>query len=500
MPSSLIRVVKTVSGRLGIARKCAFSTKSPHHAIQRCLGQPTFATHPFLMKQDEVTPGLSKENYNDRRRRLVELILNEKNEKAAGKHLIVLLSSPVNYMTQDIPYIFHQNTNFLYLTGFLEPDSCLVLEVQGNVDGKHCHSHLFVPKRDPMKELWNGPRAGTDGALNHTGVDQTDNIENLSNFLKNSFSEDMTIWYDYTRMNNLPLHLGQIREFLQEAHKKGVKIRQIEDPLHEQRHIKTPEECELMSKASDIISEAFVTAMSSSRTGMNESEIHARLECSARLNGAQMLAFPPVVAGGSRANTLHYVLNNQKIDDGSLVLVDAGAYYHGYASDVTRTWPISGRFSEPQKLLYEAVLRTQRLCITLCRPGHSLEQIYQTMSMALGRELYDIGAFKDKMKMSQLNDIVRKFCPHHVGHWLGMDVHDTPGINRSMNLLPGMVVTIEPGLYIATDEVRVDPAFRGIGIRIEDDILITAGDPVVLSDNCPKEVADIEEIVSSRCS
>lgn len=478
-----------------------FATVATQQAVQRCLGQPTSYTHPFLMKKDEVTPGLTKENYQTRRHNLVELISNEKSssyqqDKMSEKHIIIVLGSPVNYMTQDIPYQFHQNTNFSYLTGFQEPDSCLVMESMPGCEYPNHKSTLFVQKRDPVKELWNGIRAGTDGALEHTGVDYTEEIENLANFLTNYISKQNTVWFDFHRMTNLQLHLSNVRGFLQEAHKEGVQIRQVEAPIHEQRNIKSSEECALMIKSSDIISKAFADVMGYAKPGMNEAELNARMEFVVKKNGAQMLAFPPVVASGNRANTLHYVSNNQVIEDGSLVLVDAGAHYHGYVSDVTRTFPINGKFTEIQKSLYEAVLRVQQVCIRLCTAGQSLDDIYNVMTMSIGKELYDVGVLEDKLKPAELMQLVRELCPHHVGHWLGMDVHDTPDINRSMKFLPGMVITIEPGLYIREDNEKVDPKYRGIGIRIEDDILITENEPIVLSSNCPKSIEDIEKIMA----
>ncbi|XP_039265337.2 xaa-Pro aminopeptidase 3-like [Styela clava] len=478
-----------------------FATVANQQSVQRCLGQPTAYSHPFLMKTDEVTPGLTKENYRTRRHNLIELICNEKvttpqQDKISNKHIIVVLGNPVNYMSQDIPYQFHQNTNFSYLTGFQEPDSCLVMESMPGCEYPNHKSTLFVQKRDPVKELWNGIRAGTDGALEHTGVDYTEEIESLGQFLTNHISEQNTIWFDFHRMTNLQLHLNHVRGFLQTAHKKGIQIRQVEAPIHEQRNIKSSEERTLMLKSCDVISEAISDTMAYCKPGMNEIELNARIEFVAKKNGAQMLAFPPVVASGNRANTLHYVDNDQIIEEGSLVLVDAGARYHGYVSDVTRTFPINGKFTEVQRTLYEAVLRVQEICIRLCTIGQSIDDIYNVMTMTLGKELYDTGVFKEKLKPTELMQHVRELCPHHVGHWLGMDVHDTPDINRSMKFLPGMVITIEPGLYIREDNEKVDSKYRGIGIRIEDDILITEGEPIVLSSKCPKSVEDIERIMA----
>lgn len=230
--------------------------------------------------------------------------------------------------------------------------------------------------------------------------------------------------------------------------------------------------------------------------GMNERSIHALLECECKLRGGQMLAYPPVVAGGSRANTLHYIFNDQRVEDGELVLVDAGAEYHGYVADITRTWPINGKFSKQQRKIYDIVLNVQRACITLCTPKSTLDEIYGFMLIGLAKEMIDNNIFKNKPDRKEVVNMVRKYCPHHVGHWLGMDVHDTSHIPRSTPFEHGMVVTIEPGLYFEEGDIHVREEYHGIGIRIEDDILITHKDPVVLTVACPKDPDDIEKMMA----
>nr|CAB3267793.1 probable Xaa-Pro aminopeptidase 3 [Phallusia mammillata] len=476
-------------------------SSQPSAVLERSIGQPTSYTHPFLMKQDEVTPSLSKLDYESRRSSLMSSVAaaNVVSENNTAKaHVVILFGEPITYMTEDIPYPFHQNTNFRYLTGFLEPDSCLIMETFPGDTSCEYKSTLLVRDRDSSKELWHGPRAGVEGALQHTGVDYTKSIEDFPNLLSKFLSEDYTVWYDFQKKTNMQLHLKHMTPFLNKAFDKKINICPISDFIHRQRHIKTENEVYLMGKAGLITAEAFKRVIPISFANINESSIHAMLDCECRLGGAQMLAYPPVVAGGNRANTLHYIVNDQRIKDGELVLVDAGAEYHGYVADITRTWPINGRFSKAQRLVYDAVLRVQEACVLLCRVGATLQQIYVVMISMLAQELVENDVLIDKVEKEDLPMVGRKFCPHHVGHWLGMDVHDTDGIAKSTTLAPGMVVTIEPGIYIRSDDVTVREEFRGIAIRIEDDVLVTSSGPVVLTDACPKNGDDIENLITSR--
>ncbi|XP_076809878.1 xaa-Pro aminopeptidase 3-like isoform X1 [Clavelina lepadiformis] len=471
------------------------------NAITRNLGQPTAYTHPFLLNKGEVTPGLTKEDYEERRSALIRIInavsKKQKNDKEEKGNVVILFGEPIKYMSEDIPYPFHQNTNFRYLTGFLEPDSCLILDSRSVEESSTHKSTLLVQERDSHKELWHGARAGTDGAVEHTGIDHAEGMQHLSNILKKYLSENYDIWYDFQRPTNLELHMNHMRSFLTDAFKKKLKIRSINDAIHQQRHIKTNKEIVLMMEAGRITAEAFKQTIPFSSPDINEGTVQALLDCECRVRGAQMLAYPPVVAGGNRANTLHYIFNNQRIKDGELVLVDAGAEYHGYVADITRTWPVNGKFSPAQRTLYEAVLKTQRACISLCKPGNTLDQIYNAMAMLIVQELMANKIIKRKPKGHETYEVARKYCPHHVSHWLGMDVHDTQCVPRSIPLTPGMVVTVEPGIYIREDDIDVSEEYRGIGIRIEDDVAVTSDGPLVLTGACPKDVDEIELLMSN---
>ncbi|XP_066288156.1 xaa-Pro aminopeptidase 3-like [Branchiostoma lanceolatum] len=482
---------------LGHFRTCFsknFSSSSPVCVrTLRYLGQPTSQTHPHLMQPGEVTTGIQREEFRQRRGQLMSAIKEHHGKQS--RHVVIVVSSPVKYMAVDVPYPFRQDPNFLYLSGFKEPNSVLVLESCPETSLSNHKATLLVPERNPDRELWDGPRSGTDGALQLTGVDQTLKIDDLGKFLVQFRTADWTVWFDHFK----PVHrhlCEQIKTSLLQPRTLQSKAttQPISRFVQQLRLVKSYSEIALMQKAADITAQAFADAMRFSFPGVSEAQLQGKLDYECRMDGADMLAYPPVVAGGNRANTLHYISNNQVINSGELVLVDAGCEYHGYVCDITRTWPISGKFTEPQRQLYEAVLSIQKTCLNLCRPEISLDHIYTVMLNLIGLKLKDLGIVRDK-EGYELTQTARRYCPHHISHYLGMDVHDTPDMSRSSQLQPGMVVTVEPGIYIKEDDQSAPPEFRGIGIRIEDDVLITEGDPQILTRICPREVHEIEQLM-----
>lgn len=456
----------------------------------RYLGQPSPYTHPHLVKHGEVTPGLTQTEYEMRRQRLAMLI-EAQTERLDGPasalstmHVVVVLSHPTRYMTNDIPYPFHQNQDFLYLTGVLEPDSALVLYGTGRPD----NAILFVPRRDPARELWDGPRSGKDGAAALTGVERVHSTEELGLVLK-SLKGSM-VWYDSSQPCHPRLHQTHIRPVLE----GGPIARSLRSLTHSLRAVKSPAEVALMKQAGRITAQAFKKTMAMSSADIDESLLYAKFDFECRAHGANFLAYPPVVAGGNRANTLHYINNNQIVKDGEMVLLDGGCEYYGYVSDITRTWPVNGRFSPAQAELYEAVLEVQMGCLTLCTPGVSLDHIYSSMLMLLGHQIKLLGIIPRDASETETLKTARRLCPHHVGHYLGMDVHDTPELSRSQPLQPGMAITIEPGLYINWEDDSCPKRFRGLGVRIEDDVVIREeGPPLILSADTPKTISDVEK-------
>ncbi|CAG8635569.1 38739_t:CDS:10, partial [Gigaspora margarita] len=257
--------------------------------------------------------------------------------------------------------------------------------------------------------------------------------------------------------------------------------------IQDLRLTKSDSEIALMRKDGEITGKAFIQTMKFTKPGLSEHDLYAKIDFECRIRGAQSLAYVPVVAGGINALTMHYVRNDMPLRNGDLVLLDAGGEYYGYASDVTRTWPVNGKFTQPQKELYEAVLNVNRRCIKLCTEaeGISLNGIHEISVELMKEELLNIG-----FDLSE-GDIDRVLYPHHVGHYLGLDVHDTPYVDRSRRLSSGMVITIEPGLYVPPNYAYPE-RYHGMGIRIEDNVVVGATDPIVLSSTAPKEIVDIE--------
>uniref|UniRef100_H0Y1R5 Xaa-Pro aminopeptidase n=1 Tax=Otolemur garnettii TaxID=30611 RepID=H0Y1R5_OTOGA len=412
----------------------------------RYLGQPSPFTHPHLLRPGEVTPGLSQVEYALRRHKLMSLIHKELQGQSGTDQTIVVLSNPTYYMSNDIPYTFHQENNFLYLCGFQEPDSILVLQ---SLPGKELPSHkamLFVPRRDPSRELWDGPRSGTDGAIALTGVDEAYTLEEFQHLIPKLKAETNMVWYDWMRPSHTQLHADYMQHLIEAKARSKNKVRGVQQLIQRLRLIKSPAEIERMQIAGKLTSQQtlWLTTRATKKKKKNHAMLHLKFEFECRARGADILAYPPVVAGGNRSNTLHYVKNNQLIKDGEMVLLDGGCESSSYVSDITRTWPVNGRFTAPQAELYEAVLEIQKACLTLCSPGTSLDNIYSMMLKLIGQKLKELGIMKN-VKENNGFKAARKYCPHHVGHYLGMDVHDTPDMPRSLPLQPGMVITIEPG-------------------------------------------------------
>ena len=268
--------------------------------------------------------------------------------------------------------------------------------------------------------------------------------------------------------------------------------------VHNLRLIKSPAEINLMRKTCEIASSAINHTMKTSKPGISEHQIFAEVDYQCRMNGASFLAYPPVVAGGKNATTIHYINNSQTVHEGEMVLMDAGCEYGGYSSDITRTWPISGTFSDPQRILYEVVLALQKdLINTLLNAGGlTLDELFDTMCFRLGVYLQEVHLLPKNLTGYDLARAAYKFCPHHVSHYLGMDVHDTPLVSRSNKLVPGIICTVEPGIYIPENCQDVPEEFRGIGLRIEDDVLINEDMQVeVLTQSCVKEFNELEELI-----
>uniref|UniRef100_A0A914W4Y2 Aminopeptidase P N-terminal domain-containing protein n=1 Tax=Plectus sambesii TaxID=2011161 RepID=A0A914W4Y2_9BILA len=456
--------------------------------------QPSHLTHPSLIAEDEATPGISRAEYADRRRRLFESFVRSCALHGAvdedQRFLVLLCGSDMTYSAPDVPNPFRQCSNMFYLSGLQEPGACLA--ITGTTKGDP-RTTLFVQRREAHKELWDGPLAGVDGASYLTGVDDVFEHQHFGAFLEMCVPSKGTVIaaYDPTQWTNKKDDiLVRMRD----------KIRLSGDPLlnmiHRLRWIKSPAEIALMRKTCAIGSSAVAATIARTRPGMNENVLVGRMEMEVRSRGARTLAYPPVIAGGNRANTIHYLNTDQTIEDGDMILMDAGCDYHGYVSDITRTWPASGRFNETQRLLYEALDDVQQKLLTFVRDRRPLllSHVYFEMLTHLGRNLQEIGLFPSHLNEEELKHMADHVCPHHVSHYLGLDVHDTSTVARSIPVEPGVIITVEPGVYLNENDENIPERFRGIGIRIEDDVLITSTGAEVLTETCPTHIADIEAL------
>ncbi|KAL1505290.1 hypothetical protein ABEB36_004885 [Hypothenemus hampei] len=466
--------------------------------VTKTLGQPAPHTHPHLIGEDEVTPLIKKYEYQCRRQKLVDAILehSKKLNLPFQNHMIIIPSTSKQYMSDKIPYVFRQNTEFLYLSGCQEPDTCLVITAGGNTSDHK--TTLFTRDKDNHAEIWDGPRTHPEEAIGFFGVDNSLPMSDLSKFL-NSWRKSLSnihLWYDFDNAPHTEIH-KIVCEYLKDSSNNS-----FESPrnfIHGLRLYKSPAEIALMQRSCDIASKAFVESMGFSRPGIGENQLFAKMDFECRIRGAEYLAYPPVVAGGNRATIIHYINNNQLVYGNELVLMDAGCEYHGYASDITRTWPVNGKFTEPQREMYEIVLEVQKELIELCGKTPSLDALFECMCLLLGKRLQSLGLINVQPANNYLMKAAYQLCPHHVSHYLGMDVHDTPSIGRNIKIKPGMIITVEPGIYIS-EKSSLPKQYHGIGIRIEDDVLITVNGPVVLSRKCPKEIDEIEKIVCEGLS
>jgi Xaa-Pro aminopeptidase len=411
----------------------------------------------------------------------------------AGEAVAVLPASPVFSRNSDVEHDFRQDSDLFYMTGFDEPLSVLVL----NASDKK--STLFVRPRDPEREIWDGPRSGVDGAKAKFGADESHVIRDLEEHLPKLLQNKRRLYY----------RLGRDRAFDDEVLKAIDKTRararygvswptEIVDPgeiLHEMRLFKDEADLTAMKRAADITREAHLRAMARTRPGMNECEVEALLLETFRKHGSDRPAYHSIVGSGANATILHYIANNREMSGGELLLIDAGCEYGYFASDVTRTFPVGGKFSREQQAIYELVLEAQLEGIARTRAGGTVDAIHQACVEVTTRGLVRLGLLQGEVEKLIETEAYKPFFMHRTSHWLGMDVHDVGRyyVDGKPRLLePGMVLTVEPGIYIGRDYEKVPAEWRGIGVRIEDDILVTGGDPVNLTEGIPKSVSELE--------
>ena len=409
--------------------------------------------------------------------------------------------------SHDTNYRYRQNSDFFYLTGFEEPEAIAVI-----APSEAKKFTLFVRPRDPERAIWDGYRAGVEGAKADYSADEAFPIAEFDEKLPEILDGPASLYYAFGHANS-ELDEKIIRQLtlMRETNRRPLEPPQtIVDPtliLHEMRVFKSEPEVEIMQRAADIAAAAHVEAMKTARAGMKEYEIEALLEASFRRQGAAGSSYTSIVGSGANATTLHYITNQDTLRDGDLLLVDAGAEYLGYASDITRTFPIDGQFTEAQRDIYDLVLKTQMSCIDMVRPGVRLEDLKTHSVEMLTEGMVKLGLLKgDPAKLIEEKKYMQ-FYMHNLGHFLGIDVHDAGRYyfnGESRPAEPGMVMTIEPGLYISPDTKNIPEGFNqdvpakylGIGVRIEDDVLVTEKRARVLTDKVPKDAGEIEALMA----
>lgn len=437
-------------------------------------------------------PAIKASEYQRRRQRLMSLM--------TGGSIAVLPAAGQRYRNRDTEYLFRQNSDFYYLSGFSEPDAVLVL-APGRAHGEVI---LFCREREPRAERYDGERVGPERAAQLLNMDDAFPVNDIEEILPGMLEGRERIYItlgEYPEFDNKLMHwVTAIR-----AREAGGAIPPgefvaLKHLLHEQRLYKSAAELRIMREAARITCNAHRRAMTRCEPGMTEIQLEAELIHEFMVNGAHAPAYPCIVGGGDNACTLHYVQNSAVLKQGDLVLVDAGCEYAHYAADVTRTFPVSGSFSRSQQALYEVVLEANRQAIARCRPGVSFIEPHETALAVMVEGLVALKLIQGDVREIIATGKHRTFCPHNSSHWLGSDVHDVGDYRVDgawRGLEPGMVLTIEPGIYIPNDEstAHLPPRWRGIGIRIEDDVVMTKNGCEVLSDNAPKAVDDIQRLM-----
>ncbi len=422
---------------------------------------------------------------------------------AMGQGVALFASTPVAIRNNDVEHEFRQDSDLYYLTGFDEPESVLLLTTE--------HSEhrmvLFVRPRDPERETWDGPRAGVDGAKTLFGADAAFPIAELDQRLPDYLKDVRRLHYRLGNDRTFDERvLDAIDEVRQKARSGVTPPREIVDPsliTHELRLRKSAAEIDTMLQAAAITRDAHLRAMQVARPGRYEYEVEAEILRTFRAHGAERPAYGSIVGSGPNATVLHHRRNDRQMQDGELLLIDAGAEFGYYACDVTRTFPVGGKFSEAQRALYQLVLSAQLAAIAAVRPGATLPDVHHAAVGVLARGLVALGLVDGPIEDVLKNETYKPYYMHRTSHWLGMDVHDVGDYHldkRPRPLAPGFVLTVEPGLYVAPG-AKCDPKWHGIGIRIEDDVLVTETGAEILTDGIPKTVAEVEQILAARsCS
>ncbi len=437
---------------------------------------------------------ITKEEFARRRRQLMRI---------RGRDAIAIVpAAPVRARNGDVEYPYRQDSDFQYLTGFPEPEAVAAL-IPGREQADYV---LFVRDRDPEREIWDGRRAGTEGATRDYGAGDAFPIADIDEILPGLMENRTRVFYAMGTHPEFDQRvvgwLNSLRAQARHGRHPPHEFVALDHVLHDLRLYKSRGELALMRESARIAATAHVRAMRSCRPGRTEYELAAEIVHEFHRHNAQT-SYQPIVGGGANACVLHYRENDQPLRDGDLLLIDAGCEYQYYASDITRTFPVNGRFSPAQRALYEVVLEANRAAIAKVRPGNSWNDPHLAAVRVVTQGLVRLGLLSGRVPSLERAGAYRRFFMHRTGHWLGMDVHDVGDyrVGEEWRILePGMVLTIEPGIYIGGGERRVPREFRNIGIRIEDDVAVTRDGCEVLTRDAPKDPDAIEAVMAAAAA
>jgi Xaa-Pro aminopeptidase len=417
--------------------------------------------------------------------------------------IAILPAAPVHIRNRDVEHVYRQDSDFQYLSGFPEPEAVLVL-IPGREHGEYV---LFCRERDPERELWDGLRAGQDGAIRDFGADDAFPIGDIDDILPGLIEGRSRVYYSIGTNTEFDQHLMEwvntIRSKARQGAQPPKEFVALDHLLHDMRLYKSAAEVKVMREAAEVSARAHVRAMQVSRAGLYEYHLEAELEYEFRKGGAKMPAYGSIVAAGKNACILHYRENDAPLKDGDLVLIDAACELDCYASDITRTFPVSGRFSPEQKAIYELVLKSQEAAFLEIAPGKHWNEAHEATVRVITAGLVELGLLKGDVDELIASEAYKAFYMHRAGHWLGMDVHDVGEykVGGEWRVLePGMAMTVEPGIYIGADNQDVAKKWRGIGVRIEDDVVVTRTGCEILTGGVPKTVDEIEALMAAARS
>tara|TARA_B100001250_G_C19816624_1_gene798766 strand:+ start:58 stop:1365 length:1308 start_codon:yes stop_codon:yes gene_type:complete len=431
---------------------------------------------------------MNKKDFLARRKRLMDYI---------GKGSLAILSSaPEQIRSRDTFFDFRQDSDFYYLTGFKEPDSVAVL-IPGRDKGEFI---IFCRERDKSKEIWDGAREGNEGAINNFGADDSFPISDIADILPGLIEQSERVYYSMGEWRDFDQNLMSWMHDLhsgRHGHRGPTEIIDLGHVLHEMRLFKSRNEISLMKQSAQIALDAHLKAMTICKPGMYEYEIEAEFLREFKRRGANC-SYSPIVASGNNACVLHYTNNSSILKDGDLILIDAGCEYELYASDITRTFPVNGSFTRPQREIYDIVYSANQEAIKKVRSGNHWDDPHNAAVKEITKGLKALGILKGNLRSLIKDKAYQQFFMHKTGHWLGIDVHDVGDYkvaNKWRLFEPGMVTTVEPGIYISNSSRGIKKHWRGIGIRVEDDVCVTRDGNIVFSEALPSHGDDIENFM-----